>query len=372
MATQSLEEMPVTLGVQEETAEDIVSADPPSNVDLSLEATSKSKAPTNKDSTEQEVDEYKEPQFDEIISFLEGESNLDIYQLTAFRVQFGAGCCSKQHRLTGQVIPVLIDEDDCSCDEHDGDENEKPPTLELEAGAGHNDKGDDKDEDKDDDKDDEEDAMCHLCGYWMDIFKAVICAFTQFSSIVVLYLEVEDLKAAALEELGKDTWCDSTAQWKPKLMAISYSFFLSLIMWLNYTNQTVGFYRFVDYREHEHSFISSNWLHLGKLINAVLVLNVFYLSFFVVFFSTDPLDIILNCVALLFLVDIDNMVIDGADYQKTLTWFKNAENLKRVTHTPMKPWWKALWTVIRCVIGVVTALTMMGVVAVPFVVAVCY
>eukprot|EP01084_Bolivina_argentea_P029166 54130_1 len=136
---------------------------------------------------------YWSPKFDEIQEFLENEEGLDIYQLVAFRIKSGHGCCTSHTKYN----------------QHDQDKSDE----------------------------DTEDTRMTCCGYWNDIFKALICCFTQFSTIIVLYFYVFD---SMKEETEKEYWCDATSEWSSKMMAISYAFFLSLIFHLNRSSQKIG------------------------------------------------------------------------------------------------------------------------------------
>lgn len=301
----------------EDIAGDIVTADDPQDVSIhDVECALVTADNINNDNQRSKDDpDYEAPKFDDIRDFLGNEEGLDIYQLVAFRIKSGRGCCTSKRG-----------------------------------------------------KDEDEEECGSIMGYWMDIIKAFICCFAQFSSIIVLYFYT-----ATMKEESEKSWCDQeSTDSSSKLMAISYAFFLSLVFHLIIQNQKIGFYSSIDCDGNDHNFISSDWLILGQFINRLLALNVFYLSFLIIFFSTDPLDIILNCVALFFLLDIDNMVIDGDDYKKTLEWFNNKDNVKSYTHKPMNKGRIYLYFIIDLIYALLMLVTYIGIVVVPFMVAVCY
>eukprot|EP01084_Bolivina_argentea_P156195 272188_1 len=213
---------------------------------------------------------------------------------------------------------------------------------------------------------------CHnnkYAGYWLDIIKAAICIFTQFVSVIVLYLYTFE----TVKKESDKGWCDAEGELKSRLMAIAYTLFLSSILYTTFMkNQNAGFYLHLEYESYDYSFISSEWLHFGRIFNGLLILNAFYLSFLITFFTEDPLNIVLNAVALLFIAEIDNMVIDRSDYTKTLSWFKNEKNTQKITKDPMNNCKMYFW---NCMMNIERALghiSLLCVCVVPFLVAICY
>eukprot|EP01084_Bolivina_argentea_P238730 401097_1 len=246
---------------------------------------------------------------DGIKEFLDGGDELDIYQLVAFRVKTGGGCCAKTE--TGKKY----------------------------------------------------------VGYWIDIIKAAICIFAQFASIIVLYEYTFD---TIKEESGKG-WCDGEGKFNSRLMAIAYTLFLSSIFITTYIgNQNAGFYLHLEYESFDYNFISSEWLYFGRIVNGLLILNSFYLSFLITFFTEDPFDIILNAVALLFIADIDNMVVDSFDYKKTLKWFEKQGNVKSISKQEMHKCKSYFWHSMQYIEMTLGVISLLFIFVVPFFVAVCY
>lgn len=202
-------------------------------------------------------------------------------------------------------------------------------------------------------------------GYWSDIFKAFACAFAQISTIIVLY-------TITLDQSDKG-WCDGEGENTSRIMAISYTLILSTAFYNIYdNNQNSGFYLHLEYESKDNNFISSSWLHFGRIINGLVVINCVYLSFLVILFSDDPFDIILNSIALLFIADIDNMVIDHDDYEKTLQFFQNEENVKKFERTPQKGCKKVFWNGLYFTVSLNGYLSILVMMFMPVVIGICY
>merc|ERR1719445_3032664 len=56
------------------------------------------------------------------------------------------------------------------------------------------------------------------------------------------------------------------------------------------------------------------WLRVGLSVNVFVTISAVYGSFVTVFFSDNSLDMILNSVALFFLVELDDMLVKAKDY----------------------------------------------------------
>ena len=152
-------------------------------------------------------------------------------------------------------------------------------------------------------------------GYWgmygYNIFKALVAMFTQISSVAVLFHYAFDTVIIESER----EWCDQSGEVGSKLMAISYTTFVSLILWSTVKEgRTSGFYKYCNDNDlfdktGIYKIVDDEWLTFGQFINNGVFLSAFVLSLMIIFYTTDPLDIILNAVALLFIADIDRMIM---------------------------------------------------------------
>ena len=101
-------------------------------------------------------------------------------------------------------------------------------------------------------------------------------------------------------------------------------FFLGTVLHSYYLRivDSPSFYLYLGYEEEQYRFISSYWLHFGRELNTFIFLACIVLSFFIILFSDNTLDLILNAIALLFIAEIDNEVVDMWDYEKLSHYFK--------------------------------------------------
>ena len=176
--------------------------------------------------------------------------------------------------------------------------------------------------------------------------KVLICLFVQIASIIVLYIY---LFGTVIPQSGRQ-WCDVSDEFEhvsAKIMAIGYTSFLTLIIGVELSKSLkVGFYGIffktqlqlkLKYNKDDDDdicmqlqvllkYVSYKWLIFGHFINFITLLNVLALSFIIIFFQSDPLQIILNAVVLLFVVNVDEQVIYQSDYDDILEWFDNKEN----------------------------------------------
>eukprot|EP01084_Bolivina_argentea_P148244 259214_1 len=69
-------------------------------------------------------------------------------------------------------------------------------------------------------------------------------------------------------------------------------------------------------------FIHMKWIYLGFYVNFFSLFIAIYGSYFVIYISESTFDIVLNSVAIFFVVEIDDLMIDGWDYGRVESWFE--------------------------------------------------
>eukprot|EP01084_Bolivina_argentea_P173684 300864_1 len=211
--------------------------------------------------------------------------------------------------------------------------------------------------------------------YLIDLIRVLLMAFVQIASVVVLYVY------AITNEKSSSTrgWCDGNGETTARIMAISYSYILSSVFGVLFFQLETGFYKHLHsltqggFSDYGYSFLSTSWLTFGKVINYTVLLNACYLSFCVILMSEEPLDIILNSMALLFILDLDNMVVSNRDYNDVLEFFENENNIKN-----MKDEYAGNSCGNTCrficisIIMLLAALSVVVMCAMPFVIGYCY
>ena len=271
--------------------------------------------PQQSDAGNPHIEQYR---IDGIRAFLDDEKGLDIFQLLAFKIKTDKLYRSTQDRITSS-----------------GNKGRK------------------------------------AFGYYTEIIRALISIFTQASTVIVLYYHTFN---TTISDSDKG-FCDGDGEVSTKIMAISYTLFLASICYqLNDTMMNSGFYLYLSYERNDYNFISSEILHFGRMFNCLILVNIYFINTLIIFYSEDPLDIVLNSLALLFLVDIDNMMIYHKDYKRVLVWFNDDSNINSITMQPMskeRMWcWISLYYTISGLSAMLLAYVFM--LGAPIFVAICY
>eukprot|EP01084_Bolivina_argentea_P254796 428425_1 len=163
-------------------------------------------------------------------------------------------------------------------------------------------------------------------GYWrfqviFDLIKAIICVVAQIGSMLVLIIyQVDNSEHGFCHKSGDDI---------SQVMAIIYTFVLWAYLFPQYAGvQDAGLYGtdVIEIGCYSYSFVKSSWLYFGKFMNTLVLVAIFCGSCLLMLFSLKPMDVILNALALVFLVEIDNMFVSNYDYTELKKKFEN--NLK--------------------------------------------
>lgn len=106
-----------------------------------------------------------------------------------------------------------------------------------------------------------------------------------------------------------------------KILAFLFSSFLAYYSVDALDNIDKGMYYHMYYAEHLQ-WLNQIWLRLGFSINLFVAILAIYGSFLVIYFSTSSLDMVLNSVALFFIVELDDLLVRNKDYQRILKYIK--------------------------------------------------
>mmetsp|Transcript_46006 Transcript_46006/g.41173 ORF Transcript_46006/g.41173 Transcript_46006/m.41173 type:complete len:310 (-) Transcript_46006:91-1020(-) len=101
-------------------------------------------------------------------------------------------------------------------------------------------------------------------------------------------------------------------------MAFAFTGFISLTLndQLTELNQQ-GIYRF---KNNLPPFFNKFWLSSGIFINTFVLAASWVVSVIVIFLATNPLDMILNSIAVYFIIELDDMMVNRIDYEFIDTW----------------------------------------------------
>jgi len=153
--------------------------------------------------------------------------------------------------------------------------------------------------------------------YTMEVMKAVMCALTQCVGIFVImhdYVQV-GLKSKTLcnpPVYDDGVWL-AFYNSQLKLLAFLFSSFLAFFSIDQLLSVESGMYKRFQ-RGANLKLVNVVWLRVGLSVNIFVTIAAVYGSFVTVYFSDNSLDMILNSVALFFLVELDDMLVKNKDY----------------------------------------------------------
>eukprot|EP00483_Globobulimina_turgida_P007274 UN07288 len=111
-----------------------------------------------------------------------------------------------------------------------------------------------------------------------------------------------DSSFCKLDDIGLLSW-----------MAMAFSGFISLTLNDQLTEISVqGVYRF---KKNLPPFFNKFWLSLGIFINIFVLVISWVVSIVIIFISTNPMDMILNSIAIYFIIELDDMMVNRLDYE---------------------------------------------------------
>mmetsp|Transcript_9436 Transcript_9436/g.14457 ORF Transcript_9436/g.14457 Transcript_9436/m.14457 type:complete len:394 (-) Transcript_9436:128-1309(-) len=160
--------------------------------------------------------------------------------------------------------------------------------------------------------------------YWRNIWKMICVQFIQSAGLVILlyYDYVEDaleLTGDAEQEEGKGA-CYTKSELNLKLLAFALTSFLSLRLSDQVSSLAeYGMYSWGAEIKNPH-FINWGWIAYGLTVNYITLISSFVISCLVVYNSETPLDMILNFVALYFIIDLDDEMVNFANFQDIQSW----------------------------------------------------
>lgn len=157
------------------------------------------------------------------------------------------------------------------------------------------------------------DAKTDRLAYRQSFFKAVLCLFIQIPSIVYIIYYLVESSDKSLCNLSYD----STAIFE-KLLAFGFSMYLAYYIDDMHANSLYrGMYCVILMSlQNCPYFLEGNWLRLGGYYNNLAGWCAFLGSYIIIFVAKSPLDLVLNSLALFFLVELDDLLVTKFDYWK--------------------------------------------------------
>ena len=143
--------------------------------------------------------------------------------------------------------------------------------------------------------------------------KAILCVLIQIPAIwYITYSQVKN----GLE--GKN-WCNLDDVDIEDVINKYYAFLISLFLALKFvgllnTTSYDGMYECYPFTIPQ-KLISPWWIFIGLYVNMFCAIFAVWAGFFVIFFSESVFDLILNSVAMFFILEMDDFLVDDEDYK---------------------------------------------------------
>lgn len=122
-------------------------------------------------------------------------------------------------------------------------------------------------------------------------------------------------------------------------------------------------------------FINKYWVLTGKYINIIALLLAIYGSYIVLYTTDDILDVILNSVALFFILEVDDYILDSTDYQRIQEWFEkdyDVTNYKNYDPPQLTPSCKIFVLIMGYFSNIAIVIALIAAVFAPIWIAICH
>ena len=159
--------------------------------------------------------------------------------------------------------------------------------------------------------------------FLITLFRMIICFFTQLGGMVIV-LESE------LEEWEEYRFCE---QGESKFEYAIMSFFFTIVVGIMGFEellklQNTGLYKTncITLSNFPYETCNVFYCQFGRIINGIVILLVLYSSYILIYYTLNPLDLVLNSVAVFFILEIDQYFVTRRDYENILKYIENYEN----------------------------------------------
>ena len=165
---------------------------------------------------------------------------------------------------------------------------------------------------------------------WKSLFKVFICGTLQIAGMVYLcayFMFIQDSDEEDAGLTGFDKYCrmnkgsEANDSIELKLLAIFFATWISLVL----ADQMVDVsqYGLYSFGTAQPPFVNNGIIYLGLIANFFVSIICWLTSIFLMYFSDNVIDLILNGLAIYFMKTIDDEMVFGHDYVMIENWFKN-------------------------------------------------
>mmetsp|Transcript_10701 Transcript_10701/g.13322 ORF Transcript_10701/g.13322 Transcript_10701/m.13322 type:complete len:308 (+) Transcript_10701:24-947(+) len=147
--------------------------------------------------------------------------------------------------------------------------------------------------------------------YLWSCFKAIICSLLQTVGLLILG------RRQIIDGVQLKGWCEMEGDHDARILAIGFSFYVAFTVsgWLKSLHDEGMYNQDVFGWDNTPWFVSPGWISFGYTVNLIGSVIAVWVSFFIIFFQLTPFDIIINAVAVFFLLDIDDLLMHTTHYE---------------------------------------------------------
>eukprot|EP01084_Bolivina_argentea_P320622 556324_1 len=150
--------------------------------------------------------------------------------------------------------------------------------------------------------------------YAMGLWKMMACIGLQI--IGIIFLTVEQWDAGGFNE--GDSVCQGYNGDGEALPWMAFFFVSFVSITCGEQLRTLGQYGMYQWGSEQPDFVSKIWVAMGLWANIIVLIMSWLCSVIIIYTSTTMLDMVLNAVAVLFMITIDDEIVTFSDYENVL------------------------------------------------------
>merc|ERR1711933_413034 len=143
----------------------------------------------------------------------------------------------------------------------------------------------------------------------------VLCLGLQVPSLYYIQIHVVGAKNPSISDCNLTNF---KTDWLLKLFSFAYSLWIAIYIddMMIHTMRR-GMYCINDsLRNNKPHFLNDIWLRIGAFYNRLASICAMFASYYIIFCAEDVYDMVLNSVAVFFVIELDNMLVTKFDYWK--------------------------------------------------------
>eukprot|EP01084_Bolivina_argentea_P278135 475033_1 len=155
--------------------------------------------------------------------------------------------------------------------------------------------------------------------YIMSFWKTATCFGLQFIGILLLMQEQWTAYQAT-----NTTVSACTGGIQGHVAIVGYLFATYITLFCTDQIRTLNRYGMYGWGEKQPEFVNSLWIGVGLWVNLFSLILSWFVSCIIIFTSEDILNMVLNSVAVTFMLTLDDEIIGASDYNRIVKW--NGQN----------------------------------------------